>query len=471
MLQKLRLMLAAAVLVSATMATGCGLTTPGSSAPETTVPVQVTISRGDVTHTVTASGTLTADTTSLAFEISGRVASVLVSEGSAIAAGDPIATLDEQPLEDAILSAEFALRSATVQLQQASEPSSEADLASARAALSQAQVALNTLYEDPTETDRQEAQLRVDQARNSLWAAQASRDAAAGNPNASGASVDGAEAAVLNAEVAVQQALLAQNRLGEPPVRSAVAGAQAQVASALANLDRLLEQPNSLAIASAEIGVEQAELALKQAQDRLANATLRAPFAGVLTSVTLAVGEYAVANQPVAVLAKPAPIYVTAMIDEIDVVGLAQGQRATVTFDALGNREYEAELTFLAPQGRATAGIPAYEARISMADNDSSTRLGMSANVEVIIAEAQNAILVPNQALIANRDTGQYFVTVATALGSRKQEVVLGIQGEDYAEVLEGLSEGDTVELVAVTTAPESDTAFPMPGGGMGAFR
>lgn len=470
MLQKLRLALAVTVVVAAMLAAGCSAAAPATAA-EPAAPIQVTIARGDVAYTTTASGTLTADTTNLAFEISGPVASVLVKEGSAVAAGDPIATLDQKQLEDAILSAELTLETARVQLEQANEPASAADIASARANLAQAQVALSALFEDPTDADRQDAQLRVDQARNSLWAQQAQRDATAGNPNASGASVDAAQAAVLNAEVAVQQALLAQSRLDEPPTESAIAAAKAQVASAQANLDRLLEQPDALAISGAEIGVRQAELALTQAQDRVADATLRAPFDGVLTSVSVVVGEYAVANQPVAVLARPDSTYVNAMIDEIDVVDLREGQKATATFDALPERQQAAELTFLSPQARSTSGIPAYEAHITLAEPDPVLRLGMTANVEVIIAEAQDAVLVPNQALIADRDTGQYFVTVTGGLGSHKQEVTLGIQGEDYAEVLDGLSEGDTVELVSVATATDSASGFPRGAGGMGAFQ
>lgn len=445
-------------LIAALALGGCGLAAPAAAEQNAAAPTTVTIATGNVARTITATGAITAETTSnLAFEASGRVVDVWIDQGQLVAAGDQIAALGDSDLADAVLSAEISLRSAQVKLEQAQEPASESEIASARAALAQAQAALSALYDGPTELARQDAQLNVDKAKNSLWSQQASRDSTKGSAMASSASIDAAEAAVLTAEVNVQQALLAVQRLDEPPTASAVASAKAQVASAQANLVRLLDQPDELTMRTAEIGVEQAELALRQAQDRLDKIILRAPFTGIITSNSLVRGEYAVANQPVAVLATTTPLQVTARIDEIDVAGLQVGQRAIVTFDALPGAQATGELTFLAPQGTATSGIATYTAELTLGESDLPLRLGLTANVEIIVAEATDAVLAPNQALIVDREAGKHFVDLVTPLGVKRVEVQLGIQDEDYAQVLSGLKAGDTVQLVAIASAAPAD--------------
>ncbi|MEN6480145.1 MAG: efflux RND transporter periplasmic adaptor subunit [Anaerolineales bacterium] len=458
--------LALGALVLSLVLVGCG--SSQAAAPEPVVEaVTVTIGRGDVTQSVTATGTLQADTTTnLSFEVSGKVTAVYVKEGQSVAAGDPIAAVDDAALVDAVEAAQISLRSAQVQLEQAQEPASQAELDAARASLAQAKASQAALYEGPSDLERQTAQLNLDTAKNSLWAQQANRDAIAGNKMAASANKDAAEAAVLNAEVAVQQAQVALARLDEPPSASAVAAAEAQVAAAQAKLSQLLDLPNELAIKAAQVGVEKAELALRQAQDNLAKATLRAPFAGEITQVSLEIGDFATASVPVTVLVKREPLYLSAQIDEVDVADLAVGQRALATFDALNNQSLAAELTFLAPQGRVTSGIPNYDARVTLTEGDPRLRLGMSADLDIIIAEAKDAILVPNQAIESDRDAGKYYVTVHTPLGKDRREVQLGIQGTDYAEVLSGLSEGDTVELVPVATSNYVESPFMM-GGGM----
>jgi len=455
-----------ALLGAALALSGCrAAPTTAAQAPE---PVRVTIGRGDVAQTITATGTVSAHTSAdLSFEVSGRIVQVSVDEGDVVSAGDAIAAIDDSDLADAVASAELALVSAQLQLEQTQKPPTAAELAAARASLAQAEAALAALYEGPSEADRRDAQLNLDRAKNSLWSAQAQRDGTKGSPMASDSAVDGAEASVLNAEVAVQQAELAMQRLDEAPKASAVASAEAQVAAARSTLARLNDQPDALAIESARNGVAQAELNLQQAQQRLEKATLRAPFGGVIVSSTLQAGGYAVANQPVAQLAQLEPLQVTARIDELDVADLRTGQRAIVTFDALGATPHAGELTFVSPQAVVSGGIPTYEARITLAASDASLRLGMSADIEVVIAEAQGVLLVPNQALEVDREAGKQYVTLVSATGATRREVQLGIQGADMAEVRDGLREGDTVQLVTVAAA-NTDVLPTMPmGGGM----
>lgn len=461
---------AGAIIAAAALALAGCQAQPAQAENATPEPITVTVGRGDVASTVTATGSITADATvKVSFEVSGELVEIYVDEGDHIEAGDPIAAIDDSDLQDAVANAEIGVEQARIALEQASQPAEEYNITSAQASLAQAQAALAALYDGPTDLERQQAKLSLDQAKNTLWAQQASRDATAGSKASSGAAKDSAEAAVLNAEVSVQQAQLSLEQLDEAPTDSQIASARAQVASAQAAIDALLDLPDELSIRSAQANLDQAELQLHQAQDNLAKATLRAPFSGTITDSTLTLGEYAVANQPVVSLARIDPLYVTATIDEIDIADLTVGQQVVVTFDALPDEQVMGELTYIPLQGSSTLGIATYDAEITLDETDAPLRLGMTANIEVIVAQANDVLIVPNQAITTDREAGISSVQVKSGSGFKQVEVKLGIQDEDYAQVLEGLEEGDEVQLVSVAASTDSTgtVGFGMGAGGM----
>jgi RND family efflux transporter MFP subunit len=215
-------------------------------------------------------------------------ASLASAQASLASAQADLTNLLAPPTDQEVLAAQANLESAKENLAKVQAGTTTAQLAAAEATLKAAEDSYQRVIARPDPEDVQEAKLRLDQARNSLWSAQVQRDSIKGNPMSTGAARDSAEANVANAEVSVQLAELAYEqaqepataaeiekaaaevelarddleRLRESPTASELASAQAQVAQAQAQLDALLADPDAQAVAAAEAKVAQAQAQL-----------------------------------------------------------------------------------------------------------------------------------------------------------------------------------------------------------------
>ena len=115
----------------------------------------------------------------------------------------------------------------------------------------------------------------------------------------------------------------------------------------------------------------------------LANAEVRAPYAGVLTNLDLKVGEFASAGEPVVTIADTSQWVVkTTDLTEIDVVSLKEGEQVTVTFDALADQEFKGNVLTIAQNYSENQGDVVYEATILLTEASPEMRWGMTAEVK-----------------------------------------------------------------------------------------
>jgi HlyD family secretion protein len=204
--------------------------------------------------------------------------------------------------------------------------------------------------EDEADLIRQ-AELQVVQARQNRDAAQAEleRLQQGGDEH-----VVGASQANLAQMVARRDAAQADlDLLLAGPTEAEIASARSSLAEARANLAALQAGPGEAELARAEAQLAQAQIALTRAQNNLQKATLRAPFAGVVTAVYVSGGELA---GGVAVdLLDPGSLEVVLDVDEVDVGHVAVGQPARVTLQAWPDREVETEIVSMAPAANSLA--------------------------------------------------------------------------------------------------------------------
>jgi len=429
------------------------------TAAEAVAAETAVVRRGTLQVTVSASGSVVPNAeVSLAFLSGGRIVEVLVQEGQQIQAGQALARLETGDLEAQVAQAEASLTMA------------ETGVASAQASLTSAQAKLDQLLAGPSEHEIEMAKLRVDQARDSLWAAQVRRDAVKGNPQASQADIDAQEAAVLQAEDALRIAEVQYEQTVAGPTEEDVAIARAQVEQAQAQLE------------SAQAKVEQAQASLEQAKLRLAQATLIAPMDGTVTAVNIHVGEMASAGKPAIVLSDLADLAVDINLDESDVVRVKIGQKVRVTLDAFPDVELIGEVTYIAPVAQTQAGVVLYPVTISLAPSASSSaislRAGMTADVDIIVASRENALIVPlrairsidGQSFVLRATSGSTSVSRATAergqgrgvpgqklavAGFEAVRVQLGLMNDTEVEIISGLAEGDVVSVAAIPSREE----------------
>jgi HlyD family secretion protein len=194
---------------------------------------------------------------------------------------------------------------------------------------------------------------------------------------------------------------------------------------------------------------------------------IRAPFEGSILAVQVNEGEWASPGAPAIVLAATQLLILEVNVDEIDIAQLSEGQPAYLSFDAIKGEEVGGTVTHIDPASTNVGGAVAYGVEISFDPGDLPVRLGMTADVDIVVTRAEDVLLVPNRAIEADREAGRYYVTRAKASGAGERlEVRIGLRDEDQTQIVEGLEEGDQLVLPEVPVQGQTEQ-FQGPGGGM----
>ena len=424
-----------------------------TQASEDSQVVLATVERGSVEAVVVATGSLAPERSeSITFSTSGTVASVLIEDGAFVTEGQVLATLDDSTLELNLASARVALSSAEAQLARTIEGASDDSITAAQASLAAAQATLNALYEGPTDEQIHSAELQIDQAKNSLWAAQAARDAAAGNPLASSSSIDQAEAQVLNAEVGVELAQLQYDQLFTEPNETTIKSAELQVAQARANLSSLLSSPSAEEIQIAEASVEQARISVQLLENQLDDLELTAAFDGYVEGWDVNVSDLVTPSVPLATLIDNSAYHINVYIDESEIGQIDAGQNANIEVDSFSGQIIKGIVESIDLVGTSAQGIVTYGVRVNLESTDLALRPQLTSSVYIITSTKDDVLLVSNRAL--RRDSDGKYVEV---LGTTSVDAIYletGLVGDDYTEIISGLDEGDEY----IVSRPESFT-------------
>lgn len=395
------------------------------------------------------------------------------------------------PSADEIAQAEADVRAANADLGAASAQLNDARSGATAAKLEAAQIQLNLAQTAATQAAEQHSSILVTvaegfiteemladmefsarsqavQANANLAAAQESYNQLV-NGDANSIASASAQVALSAAQRDAAQANLDLLLLG--PSAAEIAQAEATLAQAEANLDKLLRGAEQSQIVQLETAVEQARISLQRAEHDLAEATLVAPFAGVVTAVHVQPGEQA--NGVLVELVDPSSLEVLLAVDEVDIGKLNEGQPATITLETWPDEEIEGEVVSIAPTATEDgSAVVSYRVYLSLRQTDLPVLVGMTANASLLTDEVTNVLLVPNAAINANRENGTFSVNRFTtgANGNRTTEevaVTIGLRDGRYTQITSGLQEGDEL-LVGNTTPVFRFGEGPPDGGGPG---
>ncbi|MHB0857960.1 MAG: efflux RND transporter periplasmic adaptor subunit [Anaerolineae bacterium] len=401
-------------------------------------------------------------------------------------AREALDALREGPSAADLAGAQAAVATAEEDLATLKMAATPAELAEAEAALAVAQKAYQDLQDGPSVEDLERAKMDLDKAKNSLWSAQLSRDARAGGQDRVAAQQ--AEASVLNAELALRAAeldweaangpatelelqqanaamLVAEKQLADLKAGSSVAKiavSEAQLALAREALVDLLEGTTEDDLTLAEETVRQAELSLEQAsldvqvaQAALDGVALTAPFSGTVMAVSGRVGEQVSASTLLITLSDLDRPQIEIYLDESDMGMIAVGYPVEIVLDALPDQIYTGQVIQMDPALVTVSNVQLIRGRVSL-DSDSFSKpqglmVGMNATVDVIGGKAENAVLVPVEALRDLGD-GEYAVFVVEDGTPKLRLVEVGLMDITYAEIRSGLQAGELVSTGMVET-------------------
>lgn len=184
------------------------------------------------------------------------------------------------------------------------------------------------------------------------------------------------------------------------------------------------------------------------AQNNLGNATLRAPFEGIVNfNDGTSIGKLSLTTTPTFTIVDPKTIYFVAEVNEVDVAKIKKGAKAIIKLDAFPEENFEEEVKSVSFVSTTTStGGTAYEVRVGLPQTDEDkVRVGMNGDADFIISEKKDILTVPLTTVV--EENNKTFVWVLERGRAVKKEVETGISSIDYMEIKSGLSEGETVIL------------------------
>lgn len=368
-------------------------------------PALAPVARRDISATVTATGTIKAMVgaeVKVGSRIPGRVEQLAVQVGDPVTAGQVIARLEQDDLRAAVEKA-------------------RADLAAAEAKLATVRNGARA-----QEIQTVEAALRQAEANRSLTEVNLARYRQLYQDG--GIALQQVDSAARDDEVAVSQ-----------------------VRSAQEQLSLVREKYTTEDLQYVEAQVLQARAALRMADATLSYATITAPMAGVVASVSTQQGETVTSGSA----ASQAPTFVTIMdlsrlqvdayVDETDIGKVQAGQTASFAVDAFPDKEFTGKVMAIYPKALIQQNVVTYDVVIAIDNPEGLLRPDMTTNTTITVAKREKVLAIPNQAV--RREDGDRVVFVQEGDRLVRRSVKTGWKDKAYIEVLSGLKEGERVAV------------------------
>jgi len=183
------------------------------------------------------------------------------------------------------------------------------------------------------------------------------------------------------------------------------------------------------------------------------NITLKSSMEGMVTSVNVEEGEMITSGTQalggggtgIMTVANLNEMIVKANINEVDVGKLKKAQKVLIGFDAIKGKVYHGEVKRISPSGIEEQNLVIYPVEVEILDSDDRIRPGMTADLDIIVGEAENVICIPKHAVI-NRE-GKAMVLIRERGKFIPKPVVTGLDDDVKIEVKSGLSESDTLMI------------------------
>jgi HlyD family secretion protein len=417
-----------AVVVAGLLAYGVvhALTAGASEKPKP--PPTAAADKGSVTTEVATTGTLQpAQTRSLSFAVAGTVQSVGVRPGTTVTPGQALAKVDDTDATAAVNSARDALDEAQDALTTA-----RANAAKASTGTSCTGVDVPAAYPSPSVSPSGPPTVTASPRPTATHAAPPSRTATRGTTTPRKTTAPGGSSSCGTARSG------GGSQSGGGEAQSGSAGAQsgsAGVQSGSGGTD---------AVYSAQQRVTQATVTLENAEDALDGATITAPIAGRILSVSGKVGSQVSAGSAFITLADVYDMQISADFPEADADRLAVGQPAVATLADRAGQSFKATVVQVDPVGTSDGTMVRYGVLLSFVDPPKDLLVGQSANVRVTTGAANAVLRVPSTAV--HDVAGTTGTVLRTAGGvSTRVRVGVGLHGDQYTQITSGLTEGDTV--------------------------
>ena len=351
--------------------------------------------------------------------VNGQVVELNIKDGDSVIKGQVLARIDDTDLQTAVVQQQANLKTAQTKLQSVRDGYNAQTLATAQTALVKAQQSLITAQQnaDPAYLANQVflADQNVKLASDALAKAQQS----------------GATSSIQPAQSSLNQALTAQTtaqNLQNGGAALALTAAQADVTSAQYKLDKEEAGPTAAELQTAEASIAQAQAQLDSANAKLGGATILAPTDAVVINCGLQLYQFTTNSSTITITPTDGTgsnLEVIAMIDQADIAQVKIDQKADITLDAYPDEHSSGTVSLVALQGTTASNVTTFKVTVAVDNASDKLRSGMNANIDIVVAEVNNVLTVPSEAVKTRGTKKEVLVpitTTAISAGQRGQE-------------------------------------------------
>src|SRR6202790_1413393 len=298
------------------------------------------------------------------------------------------------------------------------------------------------------ELDKVQLEAIVREAEANYQAAQAARDSAIAALERNKVDAEGPDVPYLKLSMGRAQQMLKDGVMSKSVVEDAERNYQLA-------LNKQMSAQRNLAVSRAEIAkaeaqVAQARASLDNSREDLKNSTIVSPIAGLVLSRDVNVGD-AVSSililgsqaTPIMTLGDVSEVYVQGKVDEADIGKVFLSQPARIVVESFKDKKFTGKVTKISPLGKEKDNVTTFEVRVSISNPGGELKANMSANAEILLEEKKNVLMVPEAALIYDKERkGSVEIPDPKAdNGKKKLSVKLGISNGGKTDILEGLGE------------------------------
>lgn len=249
----------------------------------------------------------------------------------------------------------------------------------------------------------------------------------------------------------------------------AIINADRTIVEKTLSFEKLKEGPDAFDVRSQELSIKQKENSLADAKQKLADYYIRAPFDGVISTLSVEKGDSVSSGTSVAIFITNQRV-AEISLNEIDVAKIKVGQKSTLTFDAVEGISITGEVSDLDAIGTVSQGVVTYKVRIGFDTQDERVKPGMTVSASIITDAKQDVLLAPNAAVKSSGEL--YYVEVLDSALTKnaknnegivsknlptKKQVEVGLINDSSTEIVSGLNEGDQI-IVRTSTGVSSAT-------------
>jgi HlyD family secretion protein len=213
---------------------------------------------------------------------------------------------------------------------------------------------------------------------------------------------------------------------------------------------------NKAKVAQAHADVQKSDATLKQLEEQLSYTTIVAPIDGIILSRDVEMGDavssilvMGSAATLVMTIGDTSEVYVKGKVDESDIGKVYLGQPARIRVETFKDKTFTGHVTKISPMGAEKDNVTTFEVRVSINNPGGELKAEMTANAEIILDEHKNVLMIPEGAILYDKDkkASTEVPDPKGKEGKRKVALNIGISNGAKTEVLSGLKEGDQVVL------------------------